>query len=76
MTVAVTIGGVPAGSVLVLPGDFAEARLALDETVRARMSGGEPVRVELESSVVVPKAAGLGDDSRELGFLLDRVLER
>ena len=76
MTVAVSIGGVPAGSVNVLPGDFAEARLALDEAARARMAGAEPVRVELESPVFVPKAAGLGDDPRELGVVLDRVLVR
>ena len=76
VTVAVSIGGVAAGRVSVLPGDFAEARLALDEAARARMAGAEPVRVELESPVFVPKAAGLGDDPRELGFVLDRVLVR
>lgn len=76
VTVAVSVGGVPAGSVSVLPGDFAEARLSLGEAVRERMAGAEPVRVELESPVLVPKAAGLGGDSRELGILLDRVLVR
>jgi hypothetical protein len=76
VTVAVSIGGVPSGSVSVLPGDFAEARLALDESARARLAGAEPVRVELESPVFVPKAAGLGDDLRKLGIVLDRVLVR
>ena len=76
MTVAVSIGGVPSGSVSVLPGDFAEARLALDESARARLAGAEPVRVELESPVFVPKAAGFGDDLRKLGIVLDRVLVR
>jgi len=76
VAVAVSIGGVPAGSVSVLPGDFAEARLALDEPARARMAGPGPVRVELESPVFVPKAAGLGDDARELGVVLDRVVVR
>jgi hypothetical protein len=76
VTVAVSIGGVPAGSVRVLPGDFAEARLALDESAGARMAGPEPVRIELESPVFVPKAAGLGDDARKLGIVLDRVLVR
>ncbi len=76
VTVAVSIAGISAGSVSVLPGDFAEARLALDERARVRMAGAEPLRVELESPVFIPKAAGLGDDRRELGFLLDRVLVR
>ncbi len=76
VTVAVSIGGVPSGSVSVLPGDFAEARLALDEPARARLAGAEPVRVELESPVFVPKAAGSGDDLRKLGIVLDRVLVR
>ena len=76
VTVAVSIGGIPSGSVSVLPGDFAEARLALDESARARMAGAEPVRVELESPVFVPKAAGRGDDPRRLGIILDRVLVR
>lgn len=76
VTVAVSIGGVPAGSVSVLPGDFSEARLSLDEVARARMAGAGPMRVELESPVFVPKAAGLGDDPRSLGVILDRVLVR
>ena len=53
--VAVSIGGVPAGTLDVLPGDFAEARLALDEAARARMAGAEPVRVELASPVFVAR---------------------
>jgi hypothetical protein len=74
--VSVSIGGVPAGSVEALPGDFSEARLLLDEGSRRRMAGGEPVRVELESPVFVPRAAGLGEDRRELGVVLDRVVVR
>ncbi len=76
VTVAVSIGGAPSGSVTVLPGDFAEARLSLDGPARARMAGAEPVRIELESPVFVPKAAGLGDDLRKLGIVLDRVVVR
>jgi len=74
--VAVSIGGVPAGRLSVLPGDFGEAHLALDEAARRHMAGAEPVRVELESPVFVPKAAGLADDPRELGIVLDRVVVR
>jgi hypothetical protein len=74
--VAVSIAGVSAGDVDVLPGGFAEARLALDARALGRMAGGEPVRVELESQVIVPRAAGLGEDPRELGILLDRVVVR
>jgi hypothetical protein len=74
--VSVAIAGIPAGSVDVLPGEFSEARLPLDEGSRRRMAGGEPVRVELESPVFVPRAAGLGEDQRELGVVLDRVVVR
>jgi hypothetical protein len=74
--VSISIGGVSAGSVDVLPGDLSEVRLALDEAARGRMAGPEPVRVELESPVFVPKAKGLADDPRVLGFVLDRVLVR
>ena len=74
--VAVWVGGVPAGTVAVLPGAFSEARLALDEAARGRMCGAEPVRVELTSAVFVPKVAGLADDPRELGVVLDRVVVR
>jgi hypothetical protein len=76
VSVAVSIGGVPAGRVNVLPGDFGEARLTLDEAARKRMAGGEPVRVALESPVFVPKATGVADDTRELGIVLDRVVVR
>ncbi|HYN42190.1 MAG TPA: hypothetical protein VE129_10465, partial [Thermoanaerobaculia bacterium] len=76
VTVGVSIGGLAAGRVSILPGDFADVRLALDDAARAFMAGAEPVRVELESPVFVPKAAGLGDDPRRLGFVLDRVLVR
>ena len=40
------------------------------------MAGAEPVRVELESPVFVPKATGRGADPRKLGIVLDRVLVR
>jgi hypothetical protein len=76
VTVSVSIAGLAAGTVSVLPGDFAEARLALDPAARALMAGAEPVRVELESPVFVPKTSGLGDDPRKLGIVLDRVLVR
>jgi hypothetical protein len=74
--VFVSVAGSLAGSVDVLPGEFSEARLALDAGALGRMAGGEPVRVELESQVIVPRAAGLGEDPRELGILLDRVVVR
>jgi hypothetical protein len=74
--VTVSIGGLPAGTVDVLPGDFAEARLALDGAARERMAGGEPVRVELTSAVLVPKKAGQVVDPRALGVVLDRVVVR
>jgi len=74
--VAVSIGGAAAGSVEVLPGGFAEARLALDEAARARMSGAGPVRVEVRAPVLVPPAAGRAADPRELGVVVDRVVVR
>ena len=74
--VALSIGGAPAGRVSVLAGDFGEARLVLDEAARMQMAGAEPVRVELASPVFVPKAAGLADDPRELGIVLDRIVVR
>jgi hypothetical protein len=74
--VAVSIAGVPAGDVEVLPGGFSEARLDLDPGARRRMAGGEPVRVELLSPVFVPSGAGAGGDPRALGVLLDRVVVR
>ena len=73
---SVSVGGVPAGSVDVPPGDFAEERLAPGEAARALLAGAEPVRVEVTSPVFVPKAAGLGDDPRALGVVLDRVVLR
>ena len=73
---SVAIDGVAAGGVEVGPGEFAEARLALEGAALARMTGAEPVRVELTSPVFVPKAAGGGDDPRELGIVLDRVVVR
>jgi hypothetical protein len=76
LRVEVSIGGVAEGSVEVGPGDFSEARLALSEGARARMSGAEPVRVELSSPSFVPAREGRGDDARELGFVLDRVVVR
>ena len=74
--VAVSVGGVPAGTVDILPGDFSEARLELDGAARGRMAGAEPVRVELSSAVFVPAAAGLPADPRPLGVVLDRVVVR
>jgi len=74
--VAVSIGGVAAGSVEVLPGGLAEARLTLDEAARARMSGAGPVRVEIRAPVLVPPAAGGAADPRELGVVVDRVVVR
>ena len=73
---SVSVGGLPAGSVELPPGDFSEARLELGKTARASLAGAEPVRVELSSPVFVPRAAGLGDDPRELGVVLDRVVLR
>lgn len=76
LRVEVSIGGAPAGSVEVRPGGFAEARLTLPEDARAGMSGAEPVRIELSSPTFVPARAGRGEDTRELGFVLDRVVVR
>ncbi len=76
VSVSVSIAGIPAGTVDVLPGEFSEARLPLEEGARSRMAGGEPVRVELESPVFVPRADGFGEDPRELGVVLDRVVVR
>lgn len=76
LRVEVSIGGAAAGSVEVRPGGFAEARLPLSEDARARMSGAEPVRVGLSSPSFVPARAGRGGDTRELGFVLDRVVVR
>ena len=73
---AVSLGGSPAGEVDVLPGDFSEARLVLGDGARAQMTGADPVRVVLTSPVFMPKAAGLPDDPRELGIVLDRVVVR
>ncbi|MFN7987743.1 MAG: hypothetical protein U0529_09740 [Thermoanaerobaculia bacterium] len=73
---SVSVGGVSAGTVDVPPGDFSEVRLAPPESARALLAGAEPVRVEISSPVFVPKAAGLGDDPRELGVVLDRVVVR
>jgi hypothetical protein len=73
---SVSIGGVDAGSVEVMPGDFSEARLALDGEGRARMCGAGPVRVELTSPVLVPTVDGRVVDPRELGVVLDRILVR
>ena len=74
--VQVRVGGAPAGSVEVLPEDFSDVPLALVGEACARMSAGGPVRVELTAPTFVPKDAGLGDDPRELGVVLDRVLVR
>jgi hypothetical protein len=74
--VAVAVGGATVGTVGVLPGDFADARLPLDDETRARMAGAEALRVELASPVFVPGASGGVPDPRELGVLLDRVLVR
>jgi hypothetical protein len=74
--VDVSIGGLAAGSVEVLPGVFAEARLALDPGARTLLSGAEPVRVEVSSPGWVPRDAGAGNDPRELGVALDRVVVR
>lgn len=76
LRVGVSIGGSAEGSVEVLPGGFSEARLALPERARARMSGGEPLRIELASPTFVPAKEGRGGDTRELGFVLDRVVVR
>ncbi len=74
--VEVSVGGLAAGSVEVLPGGFSEARLPLAPGPRGLLAGVEPVRVELASPVHVPRAKGTGDDPRELGIALDRVLVR
>lgn len=73
---SVSVGGVPAGVVEVLPGGLAEARLALDGEARERMGGAEPVRVEVSSAVFVPRESGVADDPRRLGVVLDRVVVR
>lgn len=74
--VFVSIAGLPAGEIEVLPSAFSEARLPLDEGARGRMAVGEPVRVELLSPVFAPEKEGPDPDPRELGVLLDRVVVR
>ena len=70
--VAVTIGGIPAGTLRVAPG-FGEVSLSLPlEAVRA-LSGPEPVRVSLRAPTTVPKNAGVGQDTRALGIGIDRI---
>lgn len=76
LRVELAIGGVAEGSVEVAPGDFSEARLPLSAEARQRMSGADPLRIELSSPSFVPAKAGRGDDARELGFVLDRVVVR
>jgi hypothetical protein len=71
--VQVFAGDVPAGTVRVEPGPFAEARLALSPAASDALRGPDPVRLILRSSTVAPSAAGKGADTRALGIGLDRI---
>ena len=66
--VVVTVGGLPAGTIRVPPGGFADLGLDLPETVRKLFGGTAPVRIGLRSAVFVPK-----DDPRPLGIAVDRI---
>jgi hypothetical protein len=73
LDVAVTVGGLPAGTLHVPPGGFSDLTLDLSEEVRDVFDGTAPVRIGLSSPVFVPKAAGTGNDPRPLGIAIDRI---
>ena len=74
--VTVTVGGMSAGTIRVAAGDFAEFRLPLAPDAAAALTGHVPVRIGLVSATFSPKRAGAGDDGRELGIAVDRVILR
>ncbi len=72
--VAVEVGGVPAGTLRVLPGDFAESRLALTPAASDALAGPDPARIVLRSATVVPREIGKGSDARPIGIAVDRIV--
>ena len=74
--VEVSIDGRPAGTLFYRGGDFTEERLDLAGAALEAMTGTDPVRIVLSSPAVSPKASGKGEDARELGIAVDRVLVR
>ena len=76
VAVEVSVGGHPAGR-LQLPGEgFAEGRVDLSGLALEALVGTDPVRIVLTSPTVSPRSAGKGDDPRELGIAIDRILLR
>jgi len=74
VAVAVTIGGQAAGSIVVPPGEIAEAGLELPPDAREAMAGASAVRIELRCPATSLAKTGRGTDVRELGVAVDRVL--
>ncbi|MCE7960294.1 MAG: hypothetical protein DYH06_20525, partial [Acidobacteria bacterium ACB2] len=70
------VAGSRAGSVAVPPGDFTEVRLDLPPLAVEALTGVDPVRIGLASATSCPRRDGTGDDPRELGVAVDRVILR
>jgi len=70
--VALSVGGIPAGTLRVAQG-FGEVSLQLPSEAARALSGPEPVRLSFRVPTTVPKNAGVGEDTRALGIGIDRI---
>jgi len=69
----VSVAGIPAGTISIPPGDFADYALALPPAVRAAFLDTRPLRIAFSSPTWVPREAGSGDDARPLGVGVARI---
>lgn len=74
--VTLFVGDVRAGSVRFDGGSFSEGRVELSREAVALLTGPLPVRIRLSSATVSPKRLGRGEDARELGIAVDRIIVR
>ncbi len=70
--VAVRVGGVLAGTLLVSPG-LSEVSANLSAEASRALAGPEPARLSFRVPTTVPKGAGKGSDTRALGIGVDRI---
>lgn len=74
--VTVSVAGIPVGTIRFDEEGYAEKRVALTQAAVERLSGTAPVRIGLSSRTISPKSLGKGNDERELGIAVDRIILR
>jgi hypothetical protein len=70
--VRIAIDGMPAGTIANITPLLTEYRLSLPAAIQARLLAG-PTMMSLTSDFFIPSAAGLNNDTRRLGVVLDWI---